>query len=67
MVMERAEPGEMDEVKEEKPEPLSEKQLNEVPIAVEVFSMEVVGPGAQCRVLCWRSLYTCDVSCYTLV
>ena len=34
-------------MKEEKPEPLTEKQLNEVPIAVEVFSMEVVGLGAK--------------------
>ena len=35
--------GEADEVaKDEKPEPLTEKQLNEVPIAGEVFGMEVV-------------------------
>lgn len=39
--MEQAEPGETEE-KDEKPEPLTEKQLNEVPIAIEVFSMEVV-------------------------
>ena len=40
-VMEQAEPTETEE-KDEKPEPLTEKQLNEVPIAIEVFSMEVV-------------------------
>jgi hypothetical protein len=39
--MEQAEPAEAEE-KDERPEPLTEKQLNEVPIAVEVFSMEVV-------------------------
>ena len=39
--MEQAEPAETEE-KDEKPEPLTEKQLNEVPIAIEVFSMEVV-------------------------
>ena len=39
--MEQAEPGETEE-KDERPEPLTEKQLNEVPIAIEVFSMEVV-------------------------
>ena len=43
-VAEQSEPaGEVDEVaKDEKPEPLTEKQLNEVPIAVEVFGMDVV-------------------------
>ena len=41
--MEQAEPGETEEKdKDERPEPLTEKQLNEVPIAIEVFSMEVV-------------------------
>ena len=40
-VEEQAEPTDTDE-KDEKPEPLSEKQLNEVPIAIEVFSMELV-------------------------
>ena len=40
-VMEQAEPTETEE-KDERPEPLTEKQLNEVPIAIEVFSMEVV-------------------------
>ena len=44
-VVEQAEPAETGEEKDERPEPLSEKQLNEVPIAIEVFSMEVV-----CRV-----------------
>ena len=47
--MERAEPGETDKIKEEKPDPLTEKQLNEVPIAVEVFSKEVVHT---CRFRC---------------
>ena len=41
-VVEQAEPGETGEEKDERPEPLTEKQLNEVPIAIEVFSMEVV-------------------------
>ena len=40
--MEQVEPGETGEEKDERPEPLTEKQLNEVPIAIEVFSMEVV-------------------------
>ena len=40
-MVEQAEPGETEE-KDDKPEPLTEKQLNEVPIAIEVFSMEVV-------------------------
>lgn len=40
--MEQAEPTETEEREEERPEPLTEKQLNEVPIAMEVFSMEVV-------------------------
>ena len=44
-MVEQAEPGETGEEKDERPEPLSEKQLNEVPIAIEVFTMEVV-----CRV-----------------